>query len=109
MEEKIKKPFYKKVWFWAIAVIIIAIGCSLGKDDPKKVGQTSTKVEQKKKEIKGPKIFKVGDIIQLNKFKVSVNKVYKVEGNEFSKPKNGNEFIAVDCTVENISEQEQTV
>lgn len=55
------------------------------------------------------KTFKVGDVVQLKDFKVTVNKVYNVKGDEFTKPKDGNEFIAVDCTVENISDKEQTI
>ncbi|KEH85157.1 hypothetical protein Z965_10500 [Clostridium novyi A str. BKT29909] len=109
--QKIKKPFYKKWWFWVIVVIvgIGAIGANGSKDDPKKVGETSAKVADKKTESNKPKVFKVGDIIELKNLKVTVNKVYNVKGNEISKPKDGNEFIAVDCTVENISKEEQAV
>lgn len=110
MEMKPKKKFYKKWWFWVIAVVIIgAIGSSGSKNEPQKVGETtatSTKTEEKKNE---PKIFKVGDVVQLKDFKVTVNKVYNVKGDDFSKPKDGNEFIAVDCTLENISDKEQAV
>ena len=112
MEQKIKskKPFYKKWWFWLLAVIIIGgIAGSSGKDNPKKVGETNAKVEDKKTESNKPKIFKVGDIVELKDFKVTVNKVYTVNGDEFTQPEEGNEFIAVDCTVENISNEEQTV
>ncbi|KEI10513.1 hypothetical protein Z957_01905 [Clostridium sp. K25] len=109
--QKIKKPFYKKWWFWVIVIIIGigAMGTNDSKDNPKKVGETSAKVSEKKEESNKPKIFKVGDVIELKDLKVKVNKVYNVKGNEFSKPKDGNEFIAVDCTVENISKEEKAV
>ncbi|BDR75285.1 DUF4352 domain-containing protein [Clostridium tetani] len=107
---KTKKPFYKKWWFWLLAVIVIGgVGSNIGKDNPKKVGETSAKVEDKKTESNKPKIFKVGDVVELKDFKVTVNKVYTVNGGEFTKPAEGNEFIAVDCTVENISQKEQGV
>lgn len=32
-----------------------------------------------------------------------------VKGDEFSKPADGNEFLAIDCTVENISDVEQAI
>lgn len=109
--EKQRKPIYKKWWFWLIAVVIVgSIGSNIGKDEPKKVG-TSAPVEEKKEDAKKnePKIFKVGDAVQLKDFKITVNKVYTVAGDEFSKPQEGNEFLAVDCTVENTSDKEQAV
>lgn len=48
-------------------------------------------------------------MVQLKDYKITVNKVYTVEGNDVFKPKEGNEFIAVDCTVENISKEQKTV
>lgn len=37
---KVTKPFYKKVWFWVLAVIIIAIiGGSLGESNNKNGGE----------------------------------------------------------------------
>ncbi|KGN02061.1 hypothetical protein Z969_07145 [Clostridium novyi A str. 4570] len=110
-KQKIKKPFYKKWWFWVIIAVIAinAISGKSGKNNPKKVGETSSKVADNKTESNTPKVFKVGDVIELKNLKVTVNKVYKVKGDEFSKPKDGNEFVAVDCTIENISKEEQAI
>ncbi|ENK1244704.1 DUF4352 domain-containing protein [Clostridium botulinum] len=109
MSEKIKKPFYKKIWFWAIVVIVVIGGIATGgKDDPKKVGQTNAKVEHKKEEAKS-KTFKVGDVVELKDLKVTVNKVYNVAGDEFNKPKDGNEFVAADITLENTGKEEKAV
>lgn len=66
----------------------------------------ATSTESKKNETK---TFKVGDVVQLKDYKITVNKVYNVPGTDLAKPKSGNEFIAVDCTVENISKEEQAV
>lgn len=113
MGEKIKKPFFKKWWFWLIIVVVVfgVIGAS-GDDTPKKVDTNnatpeSTKENDNKKNE--PKVFNVGDTVELKNFKFAVNKVYGVEGNQFSKPKEGNEFIAIDCTLENTSDKEQSV
>jgi len=96
-----------------IALVIIGgIAAAGGENEPKKVGENNTattstsNVENKKAETK---IFKVGDVVQLNDFKITVNKVYTVKGDDFAKPKDGNEFVAIDCTVENISDKEQVV
>ncbi|EJP6471726.1 DUF4352 domain-containing protein [Clostridium sp. L74] len=110
MSEKIKKPFYKKIWFWAIVVIVVIGGIATGgKDDPKKVGQTNAKVEEKKEETEKTKTFKVGDVVELKDLKVTVNKVYNVAGDEFNKPKDGNEYIAADITLENTGKEEKAV
>lgn len=93
-----------------------------------KVGQTNAKVQDKSTETNAKvqdksaeanteankstnksKIFKIGDVVKLKDFKVTVNKVYKAKGDEFTQPQPGNEFIAVDCSVENISNEQQVV
>ncbi|APQ77141.1 DUF4352 domain-containing protein [Clostridium botulinum] len=129
--KKVKKPFYKKWWFWILILIVgIGIGAGAGAiiDGPEKVGQTSAKVQDKSTETNAKvqdksaeanteankstnksKIFKIGDVVKLKDFKVTVNKVYKDKGDEFTQPQPGNEFIAVDCSVENISNEQQVV
>lgn len=61
---KEKKPFYKKVWFWILAVIVIAIIANLGKGTEKNNPATTTqevakieeqKIEEKKEENKEEK------------------------------------------------------
>lgn len=98
-----------------VLIILGAIGSmSNKKDQGTKVAETTStqstgdtkKEETKKNETK---TFKVGDVVQLKNFKITVNKVYNVEGNDMAAPKDGNQFIAVDCTVENISKEEQAV
>ena len=114
--KKVKKPLYRKWWVWILILIVgIGIGAGAGAiiDDPQKVGQTSAKVQDKSTETSTEtnksKVFKIGDVVKLKDFKVTVNKLYKVKGDELSKPQPGNEFIAVDCSVENISNEQQAV
>ncbi|EJE7235932.1 DUF4352 domain-containing protein [Clostridium botulinum] len=114
--KKVKKPLYKKWWFWILIFIVgIGIGAGAGSiiDEPQKVGQTSAKVQDKSTETSTEtnksKVFKIGDVVKLKDFKVTVNKLYKVKGDELSQPQPGNEFIAVDCSVENISNEQQAV
>ncbi|NGT03890.1 DUF4352 domain-containing protein [Clostridium perfringens] len=86
----------------AMVISSAFIGC--GSDTPKKVeGQ---KQEQQEQQVE---TFKVGDTIQTKDFKITVNKVETSEGGEFVKPKDGNEFIKVDITIENTSKEEQNV
>lgn len=81
------------------------VGC--GSDTPKKVEDQNQKQEQQQESK--VETFKVGDTIQTKDFKITVNKVETSEGGEFVKPKDGNEFIKADITIENTSKEEQNV
>ena len=106
-----EKKRSKKSIIIAIVFLVIVIGAfaSRGDEDkPKKVADSnSAKTESSKPKNE---IFNVGDTIELKNFKVTINNVYKVESdNQYMKPKEGNQFLAVDCTLENISDKDQAV
>lgn len=111
----------KKWWFWVLVVIIVA-GAISTTTKPKKVGENSTtakttsnetkhsgKKENNEQKEQGPQIFKIGDIVSIKDFNVAVNKIYIVQPNEFIKPDDGKEFLAIDITIENTSNAEKTV
>lgn len=81
----------------------IFVGC--GSETPQKVD--SQKQEQKQENK--TEIFKVGDTVKTKDFNITVNKVETSDGGDFIKPKDGKEFLKVDITVENISDQSQSV
>lgn len=90
-----------------VLIIIGSLGSAMGGNEATKVDETaSTNSTASSSESK---TFKVGDVIQLKDYKITVNKVYNVPGDDFSKPKDGNEFMAIDCTVENISKDEKAI
>ncbi|MGM8297278.1 DUF4352 domain-containing protein [Clostridium perfringens] len=89
----------------AIVISGALVGC--GSDTPKKVEDQNQKQEQQQESK--VETFKVGDTIQTKDFKITVNKVETSEGGEFVKPKDGNEFIKADITIENTSKEEQNV
>lgn len=89
----------------AIVISGALVGC--GSDTPKKVEDQNQKQEQQQESK--VETFKVGDTIQTKDFKITVNKVETAEGGEFVKPKDGNEFIKADITIENTSKEEQNV
>ena len=93
--------------------IIISIISSGGNDKPTVVSNTSTKnvtVATPVAKPVEPTSFKVGDTIKLNDYTVKVNSASVVKNsNEFIVPKAGNEFFAVDCTITNTSNSEQTI
>lgn len=102
------KPFYKKIWFWVLVVIIIAAIAGSGSNKPKLVSEDKPIVTKEEKSNK-TEVFNIGDTIELDKFKITVNEVKTTNGSDFIKPQEGNEFLYVDATVENISDKEQTV
>ncbi|HEM7215337.1 TPA: DUF4352 domain-containing protein [Enterococcus faecium] len=79
---KVKKPFYKKVWFWVLAVIlIIIIGSALngGSDSNKasdnggeKVTKSSTSVSSSK-EGKSDTFYKIGDTVKVGDAEYTLN------------------------------------
>lgn len=105
---KNSKPFYKKIWFWVLVVIIIAAIGGSGSNKPKLVSEDKPVVTKEEKSNK-EEVFNIGDTIELDKFKITVNEVKTTDGSDFIKPQEGNEFLYVDATVENISDKEQTV
>lgn len=105
---KNSKPFYKKIWFWVLVVIIIAAIGGSGSNKPKLVSEDKPVVTKEEKSNK-TEVFNIGDTIELDKFKITVNEVKTTNGSDFIKPQEGNEFLYVDATVENISDKEQTV
>lgn len=97
----------------ALCTIFATVGGCGGKDNstPKKVNNTnaSTSSTESAKKSNEPQIFNVGDKIQLKDFNVTINSIRTDYGNEYFKPKDGNEYFYVDCTVENISNETQTL
>lgn len=125
MAEKVRKPIYKRWWFWLIAVII-AIGVFAGSGDdveqtsgdPKVVEDSEEKEsdskdekkEKKKKEKKEKDLenqeFSVGEKVEFNGYIVEVTSVEKSSGNEFEKPQQGKEYVIVHVSIENNGDKE---
>ena len=56
----------------------------------------------------GSKHFKIGDQVKVgDTYIVTINSFKTNPGDEFSKPKTGNQFVVVDATFKNVSSQEQ--
>lgn len=95
-----------------VAAVILTLGLAACGSEPEKVGETkssSSTSNASKSDSGKARTFKVGDVVQLKNYKVTVNKIRTDNGGEVSKPKDGNVFFYVDCTIENISKEEQTV
>ncbi|MBU3154771.1 DUF4352 domain-containing protein [Clostridium estertheticum] len=96
-----------------VVIVAIVIASNIG-GETKPTIATNTATTQTTAKVKATTpvaqtSFKVGDNVKLKNYNVKVNKVYTVEGDEYTKPAEGNEFLAIDCTVENTSSTEQSI
>jgi len=121
MSDKQKKPIFKKWWFWLIVVIVIAaIASAGGEDKPRKEeptttagGQTQQTQEQTQQQTaeqpEMPEFFKIGETAVTKKVKATITEMEKPKGDEFNKPAEGNEFVLLHMTIENVSDSEITI
>lgn len=121
---KLKKPFYKKVWFWVLAILVVgAIGGSLGEDEANTASEPETtpaettakeepKKEEKKKEkpAKETKVYNISDEVNVGKVMYVVNGVETADnvGGEYGQNAKGT-YLIVDVTVTNNGEEALTV
>ena len=103
-EEKLKKPIYKRVWFWIIIVVVV-VAIASGENDTTVVtsngttGESSITTQQdKNKEVN------VGDVVQTNNVKITYKSAQDyTQYNSYTAPKAGNKIIRVEFEFENIS------
>lgn len=106
-----KKFVFKKWWIWVYAVTIIIslfIYSTLERNNSA-VSKLATSTNKEEGNNVEAKEYKIGDIIELKNFEFKVNKLYKVQSDEYNKPKEGNEYLAVECTFHNVSKTEQAI
>lgn len=118
MAEKQKKPIYKRWWLWVIVVVVIGAIASQGGDDTPKLsadqgasqGQeqaaSGTTGDVSEGEAEAPEFFKLGETVETKVMKVTLTNMETSEGEEFLEPDEGNEFVLLDLTIENISDKD---
>lgn len=133
---KVKKPFYKKVWFWVVVVLVVGIAsCSGGSsnEEPKKTGSVETEKKQEntssaavETEAEGAEAeteqqepvaeesvdntFAVGDIVETDDLKISFLSAEEyVSDNQFMQPADGKVYYRMEFEFENIGNTDQSV
>ncbi len=102
----------KKVILLVMAAVLtglILIGCG-DTTPPKKVDPS--KPASSPAEAKKPEVFKVGDSFKLGNLQFTINGVRTSDGskdNSFLKPKDGNKWVYVDVTVQNVGDKQEVV
>ena len=81
-----KKPIYKRVWFWAIIVVlafgVLGSGSDSSKNGGEKVG--TEKTEQKEEAKSKTEYYKVGDVVKVGDVTYTLKSVTTTsERNEF--------------------------
>lgn len=110
---KVKKPFYKRFWFWVLAVIVVFIAAgALGGDSdtdgkPKKVDSTSQS-ETAASETTEEETFKVGDTASIEGYEIKVNSVEYQDGSEYNQPAEGKKFVIINITITNNTDEKQS-
>ncbi len=94
---------HKMICIILALIVLGVIGTTIsgGENQPAKGGQS--------KSTSTAKTFKIGDVIQLKNSKFEVNKIRTGNGISGMEPPTGKEYFYVDCTIQNISTEEQTV
>ncbi|MDR2748514.1 MAG: DUF4352 domain-containing protein [Bifidobacteriaceae bacterium] len=108
--KKVKKPIFKRIWFWLIIVaVVIGVGASISQNENKatKVNDTQTQSQTQDNSSENKGDFKIGDVISQNEKEITVKSVERNynTGNEFVEPDSGTEFIKVDILIENKSDE----
>jgi len=106
-EQKTKKKFYKRWWFWTLAVLVIFIAIGSSENKPEKVGQNQASNEAPTKTES--QTFKVGDQVKMDSSIITLNKVEYSQGGQYTKPVEGNEWVNLNITIENTGSSQQYV
>lgn len=78
---KIKKPFYKRVWFWVIAIIVIAgIGMGGSDENPTSGGSKDSSNNQIEEEQEEKTEFELEEVISYKDFDLIFKNQREVEG-----------------------------
>lgn len=115
-----KKPIYKKWWFWVILVLLIlGIGGASGSDDTAEQNdananqtqqESNAAVEPEKPQEPEETTYKVGDVAVAKSYTLAIEDLKVIEsGNQFIGPEDGNIFIEIPLTMENTSTNELAV
>ena len=90
-----------------LSLVFVAVGCTIPVDDPTKGEAEPTKSTT---EDAGDLTFAVGEAAVFKTLKVTADSVNSSDGDDmFNKPTEGKHFVGVTFTVENISEEDQSV
>lgn len=113
--KKAKKPIYKKWWFWLIiGVVVICIATAGDKEETPtaKVPDTTSNqtAAQTETTVAEDPYYHPGDVINANGLQITYVKAEKhKEKNQFLQPKDGNMYVKLYLSVENIADADRYI
>lgn len=112
-KEKVKKPFYKKWWVWAIVVVVVAIGFNSagGTEDKADTKNEASAPKKTASADKEKKTNKVGDTVDVGTvaYKVESKSVADTVGSEYL-PENAKEkYLVLKVTIKNNGKKPITI
>lgn len=124
-----QQPFYKRVWFWVVvAIVVIFVGTGLSNNsgssnnhnnDNKTAASSSSSSSQADSSSSSetddydssssatPKVYSLKQTADYNGFKVKVNSVKYSSGDEYDTPDSGKQYVIVNVTITNTSDESQ--
>lgn len=105
---KVSKPFYKKVWFWVLIVLLFfGIGGALSGGENKDSATATSTSTNKETTTKEEKTYKIGDDVAVGKMEYKVNSVEVVKqvGPSVLPTNAKDTFLVVDLSVKNAGDK----
>lgn len=87
------------ILFFILLILMVLGSCDYEIENPNV--NSAEKISEIKQTFNPEKEFKIGDEIKLGKYMLIVNEMKKNDGEEYSEPDNGMEFIIVNITLKN--------
>lgn len=106
------KPFYKKVWFWVLIVLLFfGIGGALSGGENKDSATATSTSTNKETTTKEEKTYKIGDDVAVGKMEYKVNSVEVVKqvGPSVLPTNAKDTFLVVDLSVKNAGDKAVTI
>lgn len=116
-EYKVKKPFYKRVWFWILVIIVlVVIGGGLnnkGKTSSESTEKTAVSKTDKTSASTASssepedKVYKVGEVASYKGYEIKVNNVKFDQGDDINTPDSGKQYVIANITITNNTDKSQ--
>ncbi len=103
---KSKSPIYKKWWFWLLIIIFVgSIGVAMngGSEHISEVANRDKDTNSNSNQQKENKPFIIGDVVEVDGQKVTVNSIERNYVSDLVEPDSGYEYVQLTVTIENGS------
>ena len=100
----------KKLMMMAIIGILamsLFVGCE--ESTPEKIENPPPQAQPEEPPQASQEIFEIGDTVGIGNWELTINSTRHDDGDEFSKPEDGEVWLTLDITMQNLSDEQRTV